>query len=148
MTLTDILDRDLIKVPLEGRSKHEIIEELVDLLSQKKALTNREEILSAVLERESLGSTGLADGIAIPHAKTAAVDRVYLVVGLADTSVDFDAQDGEGSLYFFLVLAPEHEASAHIEILSSIAKTTASASFKRLLRLAKTSEDVYSLFID
>jgi len=148
MTLTDVLDKDLIKVPLEGTSKRDIIEELVTHLTQLRSLENKDEILQAVLERESLGSTGLADGIAIPHAKTSAVKEVYLVVGISDTPIEFDAQDGEGSLYFFLVLAPEHEASAHIEILSSIARTTASTSFKRLLRSSRTKEDVYSLFFD
>jgi fructose-specific phosphotransferase system IIA component len=148
MTLSDVLHKDLIKVPLESSTKSAIIEELVTHLAITRNLSNKDEILAAVLEREELGSTGLADGIAIPHAKTKAVDQVYLVVGISKTPVDFDAQDGEESNYFFLVLAPEHEASAHIEILSSIARTTASASFKRLLRLAKDSEDLYSLFID
>ena len=148
MTLSDVLHKDLIKVPLESSTKSAIIKELVTHLAVTRNLSNKDEILAAVLEREELGSTGLADGIAIPHAKTKAVDQVYLVVGISKTPVDFDAQDGEESNYFFLVLAPEHEASAHIEILSSIARTTASASFKRLLRLAKDSEDLYSLFID
>jgi fructose-specific phosphotransferase system IIA component len=148
MTLTDILSKDLIKVPLLGETKNAVIEELVTTLTQHRELSNKEEILQAVFEREELGSTGLADGIAIPHAKTKAVDRVYLVVGVSENPIDFDALDGEKCSYFFLVLAPLNESSAHIEILSSIARTTASASFKRLLKASKNADEVYSLFFD
>ncbi|NCB03115.1 MAG: PTS sugar transporter subunit IIA [Spirochaetia bacterium] len=148
MTLTDVLYKDLIKIPLVGTTKKAIIEELVTTLTTSRKLPNKDEILSAVLEREELGSTGLADGIAIPHAKTNAVEHIYLVVGVAPEPVEFEALDGEPCSYFFLVLAPMNESSAHIEILSSIARTTSSPSFKRLLKASRNVDEVYSLFID
>lgn len=148
MTLTDVLEKDLIKIPLRSETKNAVIEELVDILVEKKKLSNREEILSAVLSREALGSTGLADGIAIPHAKTTAVDSVSVVVGIAAKPIEFDAQDGKGSQFFFLVVAPEHEASAHIEVLASIARATASPAFKRLLGASHNAEEVMGLFLD
>ena len=148
MTLMDVLNRDLIKIPLQAETKNTIIEELVDVLVSEKSLSNREEILSAILAREALGSTGLADGIAIPHAKTTAIEQVAVVVGIAPKPIDFDAQDGKGSQFFFLVVAPKHEASAHIEILASIARATASSAFRRLLGASRTPEEVMSLFLD
>ncbi|WP_422481877.1 PTS sugar transporter subunit IIA [Pleomorphochaeta sp. DL1XJH-081] len=148
MTLTDVLEKDLIKIPLHAESKNAVIEELVDVLVEKRNLPNREEILSAVLSREALGSTGLADGIAIPHAKTTAIESVSVVVGITPEPIDFDAQDGKGSQFFFLVVAPEHEASAHIEVLASIARATTSAAFKRLLGASQSAEEVMSLFLD
>jgi fructose-specific phosphotransferase system IIA component len=148
MTLTDVLEKDLIKIPLLAESKNAVIEELVDVLVEKRNLPNREEILSAVLSREALGSTGLADGIAIPHAKTTAIELVSVVVGITPEPIDFDAQDGKGSQFFFLVVAPEHEASAHIEVLASIARATTSAAFKRLLGASQSAEEVMSLFLD
>jgi fructose-specific phosphotransferase system IIA component len=148
MTLTDVLEKDLIKIPLHAESKNAVIEELVDVLVEKRNLPNREEILSAVLSREALGSTGLADGIAIPHAKTTAIELVSVVVGITPEPIDFDAQDGKGSQFFFLVVAPEHEASAHIEVLASIARATTSAAFKRLLGASQSAEEVMSLFLD
>jgi mannitol/fructose-specific phosphotransferase system IIA component (Ntr-type) len=148
MTLMDVLDKNLIKIPLAGETKSEIIEELVDVLVSHRAQLNREEILSAVLAREALGSTGLSDGVAIPHAKTTAISSVSLVIGIAGKPVDFDAQDGKGSQFFFLVVAPENEASAHIEVLASIARATSSAPFRRLLSAARTTEEVMELFID
>ncbi len=148
MNLGDVLHKDLVKVPLNGTTKREIIEELVDLLVTRRQLTNGEEILEAVLKREELGSTGLVDGIAIPHAKTDAVSEIYLVAGVSASPVPFEALDGEDSSFFFLVLAPSDYASAHIEILSAIARTTGSASFKRILRGVKSPEELYELFID
>ncbi len=148
MTLADVLDKDLMKIPLQGETKHAVIEELVDVLVDRRGLHNREEILSAVLSREALGSTGLADGIAIPHAKTTAVETVSVVVGISAKPIDFDAQDGKGSQFFFLVVAPEHEASAHIEVLASIARATTSPAFKRLLGAAKNADEVLGLFLD
>lgn len=148
MTLTDVLDKDLIKIPLESSTKHAILEELVDILVAHRHVGNRDELLSAVIARETLGSTGLADGIAIPHAKTASIDSIALVVGITTEPVDFDAQDGKGSQFFFLVLAPEHEASAHIEILASIARATASPLLRRMLAGAKSVDEVLGLFFD
>ena len=125
-----------------------IIEELVDTLVNKTGKNRRDEILNAVLAREALGSTGLADAIAIPHAKTSAVDKVSVVVGISREPVDFAAQDGKPSQFFFLVTAPEHEASAHIEVLASIARATSSPVFRRLLQGARSADEVMELFFD
>ena len=148
MTFTDVLEKDLIKVPLEHTTKTAIIEELVDLLAKKMGKVQRNDILQAVLDREALGSTGLADSIAIPHAKTSAVDKVCVAVGISRSPVDFDAQDGKPSQFFFLVIAPDKEASAHIEVLASIARATASPAFRRLLQGARTADEVMRLFLD
>jgi nitrogen PTS system EIIA component len=148
MTFTDVLDKDLIKVPLEHSTKSAIIEELVDVLASKRGKSHRDEILKAVLAREALGSTGLADSIAIPHAKTAAVDKVAVVVGISRLPVDFRAQDGKLSQFFFLVIAPEKEANAHIEVLASIARATSSPALRRLLQSARSADEVMRLFLD
>jgi mannitol/fructose-specific phosphotransferase system IIA component (Ntr-type) len=131
MTLTDVLDKNLIKVPLESDTKHAVLEELVDVLAKSREGTDREELLSAVIARETLGSTGLAEGIAIPHAKTSSIDAITVVLGITRKPIEFNSQDGKGSQFFFLVLAPEHEASAHIEVLASIARATASPIVRR-----------------
>lgn len=148
MTLTDVLDRDLMKIPLEAQTKSAVLEELIDVLVKNRHVRSREELLSAVIARETLGSTGLADGIAIPHAKTSAIDSVAVVLGITAQPIDFDAQDGKGSQFFFLVLAPEREASAHIEVLASIARATASAAMRRLLAAARSADEVMQLFLD
>ncbi len=148
MTLTDALERDYIKVPLQARTKNAIIEELVEVLIKNRPTYNQEEILAAVLAREVLGSTGLADGVAIPHAKTAAVDKIALVMGITPEPIDFKAQDGKGSQLFFLVLAPEKESSAYIELLASIARATSSAVVRRMMIKAHTPDEVLQLLLD
>lgn len=147
MTIADVLDKDLIKVPLESTTKDAILEELVDILIAKRDSLDKKELLSAVLAREALGSTGLVDGIAIPHAKTAAIDSIALVLGITKEPIDFDSQDNKGSQFFFLVLAPEQESSAYIELLASIARATSSSYLRRLLALAKTADDVLELIL-
>ncbi|MDD4763044.1 MAG: PTS sugar transporter subunit IIA [Sphaerochaetaceae bacterium] len=148
MTLMDVLDKNLIQVPLKHSTKDEIIAELADLLVAHRPALDRDGILKAVIDRERMGSTGLADGIAIPHAKTAAIDRVSVAIGISKVPVDFRAQDGKPSQFFFLVLAPEKESAAYIEILASIARATASPVFRRLLSSARSADEVVRLFLD
>ena len=148
MTLMDVLDKNLIRVPLEHSTKIGIIEELVDLITGGQAGQAHDEILRAVMDREALGSTGLADGIAIPHAKTGAVSNVKVAVGISRLPIDFQAQDGKPSQFFFLVLAPEKESAAYIEVLASIARATASPVFRRLLGNARSADEVVRLFLD
>jgi mannitol/fructose-specific phosphotransferase system IIA component (Ntr-type) len=107
-----------------------------------------EQILDAVLNRESLGSTGIGNGIAIPHAKTDVVEQVAMVVGISRFPVDFDSPDGQKSRIFFLVLAPSKRASAHVELLASIARTCTSQVFRRMLEQARDSEEVVRLFME
>ncbi|MFA6844578.1 MAG: PTS sugar transporter subunit IIA [Sphaerochaetaceae bacterium] len=150
MNIVDVIDKDLIKVPLTSTDKMGIITELVDFLSEAKHYSEqqRSTVLSAVLKREGLGSTGIGKGICIPHAKTASIKEIRLVIGISRTPVDFASPDGEKSRIFFLVLAPETEASAHVELLASIARTCSSSLFRRLLEQAQDKEEVYRLFLD
>ena len=148
MTLMDVLDKNLIQVPLKHSTKDEIIAELVDLLVAHRPALDRDGILKAVIDRERMGSTGLADGIAIPHAKTAAIDRVSVAIGISKVPVDFRAQDGKPSLFFFFVLASDIVSGAYIEILASSARATASPVFRRLLSSARSADEVVRLFLD
>jgi mannitol/fructose-specific phosphotransferase system IIA component (Ntr-type) len=150
MNLLDVLDKDLVKVPLTGSDKLGIIRELVDVVSKAKGYSpqQHDEILNAVLARESLGSTGIGNGIAIPHAKTNAVDHVSMVVGISRLPVDFNSPDDIKSRIFFMVLAPSSEASAHVELLASIARTCTSQIFRRMLEQSKDREEVVRLFME
>ena len=148
MTLGDVLEINYIKIPMSGKSKKELIEELVTILFTSGHIKDYQTALHAVLSRESLGSTGLEDGIAIPHAKTSAVDKVLVALGICKQPIDFNSQDGKPTQCIFLVLAPESESNAHIEVLSSIARATSSQIFRRLLVQANTAQEVIELFID
>ena len=148
MTIADVIKKELIKIPVVATTKTGVIEELIDLLVSVRPNLDRDELVSAVLARETLGSTGLVDGIAIPHAKTAAVDSIALVVGIAKEPIEFDSQDGKGSQFFFLVLAPEQESRSYIEVLASIARATNSSYMRRLLAASESADDVLALFFN
>ncbi|MDD3902559.1 MAG: PTS sugar transporter subunit IIA [Sphaerochaeta sp.] len=150
MNLLDVLDKDLVKVPLTRSDKQGIITELVEVVAKAKGYTTvqYEAVLDAVLDRESLGSTGIGNGIAIPHAKTDVMDHVTMVVGISRFPVDFASPDGQKSRIFFLVLAPSSEASAHVELLASIARTCTSQVFRRMLEQSKDREEVVRLFME
>lgn len=150
MNLLDVLDKDLVKVPLTASDKQGIITELVEAVAKAKGYSTSqfEDILEAVLNRENLGSTGIGNGIAIPHAKTNVIQHVTMVVGVSRFPVEFDSPDAQKSRLFFMVLAPPSEASAHVELLASIARTCTSNVFRRMLEQAKDKDEVIRLFME
>lgn len=148
MALLDLLEPKVIKIPLEGTNKTEVLQELVQVLVDAGRIEGgaSDAILNALWDREAKGTTGLEDGIAVPHAKTASVDKMYLAMGVAPDGVDFQAMDGNPSKLFFLILAPPDQAGPHIEALSEIARLTRSKSFCRLLLGSRNAEEVLELF--
>lgn len=148
MGFLELLNKDIIKVPLEASTKNTVIEELVNLIDAHGGLKNREQVLREVLKREILCSTGLERGIAIPHAKTEAVEDMVMAVGIAPKGIDFEALDGNPSNLFFLILAPPDQAGPHIEVLSDIARVTKSNAVCRLLLAAADADEVMELFTE
>jgi mannitol/fructose-specific phosphotransferase system IIA component (Ntr-type) len=150
MNLVNILNEDLIKVPLKSTTKADVLVEMVDVLADGKNWDSaqRAQVLKAVEERESLGSTGIGKGICIPHAQSEAIDSICLAVGISKEAIDFDSPDNLKSKLFFLVVAPVSAASAHVEVLATIARSCSSATFRRLLEQSKSSKEVLQLFAE
>ncbi len=148
MALLDLLEEKIIKVPLESDNKTEVIHELVDVLTAAGKINNPESVISAVMERENMGSTGLDKGIAVPHAKTTEVETLCVALGISREGVDFDALDGEDSHLFFMILAPPDQSSQHIQVLSEIAGIARSKAFCRMLKNAEDAEEVIELFME
>jgi mannitol/fructose-specific phosphotransferase system IIA component (Ntr-type) len=148
MNLVEILDENLISVPLNGTTKDEILEELVKTLADGKSLSKSEytSVINAVKNRESLGSTGIGKGICIPHAQSDAINEISLVVGVSRVPIDFDSPDNMKSKLFFLVVAPVSAASTHVEVLAAIARSCSSSVFRRMLEQCKSSREVIQLF--
>lgn len=142
MNLADLLSADVIKIPLEAKEKYQIIEELVDLLSRAGRLENRDMALNAVIERERQMSTGMGDGIAIPHAKTDAVRKLMVAFGIARHDVDFQAIDGKPVRLFFLLVGPTDQTGPHLKALSRISRLMHRKEFRDRLRLCTTPEEV------
>ena len=117
MNITDLLKKDTIQLNLRSRSKAEVIEELVDVLDRAGKLSDRNGYRDAILAREAQSTTGLGEGIAIPHAKTKAVKQPAIAFGRSE-GIDYEALDGQDSRLFFMIAAGEHANNEHLETLS------------------------------
>lgn len=146
MALVDLIRPEIIKVPLVARSKPEVIRELVETLRDAGRISEVGPVCDALMARESLGSTGLEMGIAVPHAKTTAVLSLTMALGICPGGIDFQAIDGQPSKIFFLLLAPPDQSGPHIEALAEIARITKSQNFLRLLASARSAQEVVELF--
>lgn len=148
MALIDLITPDVIKVPLASTTKTGVLQELAGLLMSAGKIEDAGPVLDSLQQRESLGSTGLEKGIAVPHCKTTAVKTLTLAIGIAPGGIDFDAIDGKPSTLFFCLLAPPDQSGPHIEALAEIARLTQSASFCRVLSASKNPDEVVELFRD
>lgn len=148
MALVDLVEESVVKVPLSSTEKFGVLEELVDVLADAGKIEDRDAILDALIQRENQGSTGLEQGIAVPHAKTEAVDSITISIGISPEGVDFEALDGKPSHVFFCMLAPPSQPGKHVEILSEIARLTKSPSVLKLLSTAGSVRDVLDVFAE
>jgi nitrogen PTS system EIIA component len=148
MALIDLITPEVIKVPLSATTKTGVLNELTELLMKAGRIEEAGPVLSALQERESLGSTGLEKGIAVPHCKITAVKTLTLAIGIAPAGIEYEAIDGQPSTLFFCMLAPPDQSGPHIEALSEIARLTQSQSFCRVLMGSQSADEVVELFRD
>jgi mannitol/fructose-specific phosphotransferase system IIA component (Ntr-type) len=132
--LSELLDADRVRVPLSGRTKDEVLRELVELAAPGHAPEQIEAILTAVKDREREMTTGLGDGVAVPHGRTPLVDRLVVAAGVAHAPVEYDALDGKPVELFFLLVGPEIAAGAHVKVLSRLARLLRRDEIRRELR--------------
>ena len=142
MKLTDYITPEHVKIELEGEDKEEVIEELVSLLVETSDVSDVDVIYEAVMSREREGSTGLERGVAIPHAKSDAVKKLSIVIGISRGGVDFQAQDGKPSHLFFLMVAPTSESGPHVQAIAKIVRMIKLDKFRKKLLEVKKPEDV------
>ncbi len=145
MTLTQVLQTNCVKVPVEGRDKETVITELVDLLEASGALMDRDVALEAVLTRERIQSTGTGAGIAIPHGKCNAVKEVVMAIGIAREPIEFESVDGQPVKILFLLVSPADQTGPHIQALAAISKLMINEQFRHKLEQADCADDVYTL---
>ncbi len=142
MRLKDLLSGDVIRIPLENTEKNAIIEEMIDILNKAGKLKDKKAVLKAVLEREQVMSTGMGDGIAIPHAKTDGVEKLIAAFGLTKEPVDFKSIDNKPVRIIFLLVGPTDLTSPHLKVLSRISRLTHRKEFREKLAAAKNSKQV------
>jgi PTS system nitrogen regulatory IIA component len=142
MKIMDFLSPETLCVPLSAKTKKEVIEDLVDVLIKAGKLTEKKKVIQVLMDREEMGSTGIGQGIAIPHGKTDSVQNLTAAFGVSQSGIPFDALDGEPVHLVFLLVAPEWQAGAHLKALARIAAFLKDKQYRRTLLTAKTPGDV------
>ena len=148
MKISDILDESVVLPDLTSKTKKSVLEELVSHLAQFEEKVNKEELLKVLLEREKLGSTGINDGVAIPHGKLKNIDTLLVAFGRSREGIDFGALDGKVSHLFFLLVAPERSAGTHLKALARISRIAKNEDFRKKCMKAKTGEDLFKLMVE
>jgi fructose-specific phosphotransferase system IIA component len=147
MRLTEILKPQNIKLPLAATTKAEAIGELVDLLAANGELTDPKKVLDAVLEREATRTTGIGNGLAIPHGKCTGTDHLVMAIGRPATPVDFQAIDGRPVSLIWLLASPPDKTGPHIHALARISRLMTIDKFRHALAETKTAQDVYDAIV-
>jgi fructose-specific phosphotransferase system IIA component len=147
MRLIDILKPENIKVPLEAHSKTEAISELVNVLAKNGTVTDAKKVLDAVLERESTRTTGIGNGLAIPHGKCTGTKDLVMAIGKAGTPIDFQAIDGRPVTLIWLLASPPDKTGPHIHALARISRLMTIDKFRQALTAASTAQEVYDAIL-
>ncbi len=148
MKLTDILAESSIVADLQASEKTEVLEHLVEAVMTTHPELGTQEILDVLLEREKLGSTGIGDGIAIPHGKSANVTQIISGFGLSKEGIDFDSLDGKPANLFFLLVAPENSVGVHLKMLARISRMLKNSDFQKKLLQANSQQEIYQVISD
>ncbi len=146
MKISDLLDTTNVIPDLSADSKEEAINNLVDTLGSRLQENTISEVRKAVMERESIMSTGVGKGLAIPHGKCRHLSETYAAFGKLRKPVDYDSIDGEPVVILFLLVGPESQNSVHIKMLSRISRLLNSSSFREKLLKSNESEKIIELF--
>jgi len=145
MQLVDYLQESCIISDLKSKNKTDVLKELLTPLRDQDSDFPFEKAHEILMERESLGSTGIGDGVAIPHGKMEELEDIKLLVGRSFDGVDFAAIDGKPCYIFFLVLAPEHVAGLHLRILAQISRVVKDPQFRQTFMQVEGSNGIWDL---
>jgi len=148
MKLSDILKPELIIPDLKAQDKKGVLEELAQIVTQQEPSLSKGSLLQVLLERERLGSTGIGDGIALPHGKLKELDHLCISFGRSTGGLDFDSIDEKPAYVFFLLLAPENSAGVHLKALAKISRILKDGNFRRRLMGAQSGQEIYEMIID
>lgn len=145
MRLGDVLTEHLVRIPLQATTKTDIINELIDLLDGGGKIADKSKITQAVMEREQMMSTGIGNGVAIPHGKSSGVSDIAVALGITQRDVNFEALDGKPVRIVFMLVGPEKSSSAHIKMLSRISRLLNQTSFRKKLIESTDAHDAMTI---
>jgi PTS system nitrogen regulatory IIA component len=148
MKITEMLKREFVLEQLKAENKRDALAELAGVFAQGRVNVDSEAMLHILLERERLGSTGIGDGIAIPHGKLPGLEEMVVSFGRSREGIAFEAMDGKPVHLFFLLMAPENSAGQHLKALAKISRMLKDANFRKNLLEAKMHEDLFRIIVE
>ncbi len=150
MSLMEFLDDRAVSIDVKTQQKEDVIRELVGLLVKAGSIKDKDvhKLVQILLNREALGSTGIGQGVAIPHGKSDCVDRLIAAFAVSKNGVSFDSLDGEPVHLFFLLVAPEDSAGPHLKALARISRLLKDKHFRDSLKAAKDEKALLKIIRD
>jgi len=145
MNFKTVISTDTVAPHLKGTTKKEIINELLDILHKAGKIQNREAALTAVMEREEKGSTGMKHGIAIPHGKTSTTSDLVACIGISDNPIDFNSLDNEPCRIFIMTLSPVEKTGPHLQFLAEVNLLFKSAEKREEILKAQTPKEILDI---
>ena len=143
MKIMDILVKDAVVLSLKAKDKNGILEEMSRSLAAAEPSVPADELLSVLIDREELQSTGIGEGVAIPHGKMAGLDRLMATFARSDDGVDFASIDGKPTQLYFMLVVPEHSGGQHLKALARISRFFRDPSFRGKLMDANSTEAIF-----
>jgi PTS system nitrogen regulatory IIA component len=143
MNIRDMLKREFIIKDLKATGKRGVLEEMAQVFTDQNGRADSETMVRVLLEREKLGSTGIGDGIAIPHGKLAGIEEILVGFGRSRTGVDFNSLDGRPVHLFFLIMAPDTSSAQYLKVLAKISRMLKDAKLRKDLLEAVSADDLY-----
>jgi PTS system nitrogen regulatory IIA component len=147
MRLSEIFKPQFIITDLKTHDKKGVLEELSKVITEQEPSLNKRFLLQILLERERLGSTGIGDGIALPHGKLRELKRFLISFGRSINGLNFDSIDEQPAYLFFLLLAPENSAGIHLKALAKISRMLKDGNLRRRLMGAESREEIYKIIV-
>ena len=141
MRLSELLNSSAVSLRLKARVKREALVEMVDLLEAAHKFRSQGEILDRVVRREAMMTTGIGNGVAIPHGKARSVDHMAAAVGVCPEGLDFESEDGQPVYLVVLLVSPESATSQHVKVLANISRLLKEESVRKTLREVRSPED-------
>lgn len=148
MNLLDVLTPEAVKVPLDSTDKRAVIDELVDRLAELRLISDADELKRVVWQREEQRSTGIGEGLAIPHGKSNCSKSLVMAVGRPAEPIEFDAIDGKPVRLVILLASPPDKTAEHIQTLGKISRMMVDPTVRKKAYEADSAETLYALFAE
>ena len=148
MKISEILTKENIIKDLKSFDKESVLEELSNFLKDRGEIPNKDNLLLSLLEREKLGSTGIGENVAIPHAKIRDIDKIITVFARSQIGVEFESLDQKPVNFIYLILAPENSTGQHLKALARISRLFKNPSLRESVLRANEIDQIYSILVD